>query len=175
MMAMESLTWAFPIVWYNIKEQEFKPQPIGYKHSFCSDLTKWLDPIWPISKLIGDIIETNIVTNFHENWTESVVSIAYLRFLSDLNWWPSFWPKMTHFQTRPKYQQGKHLIIYQEYCAENVASMVYTRFFYDLTLWPSFWLHMTYFWLVRDVIEANILTKFHEYRTENVVSRAYTR
>ena len=29
MMALESLTWGFWIVWYNIEEQEFKSQPLG--------------------------------------------------------------------------------------------------------------------------------------------------
>ena len=39
MMALESLTWSFQIVWYNIKEQGFKSQPHGYKHRIFYDLT----------------------------------------------------------------------------------------------------------------------------------------
>ena len=41
MMALESLTWAFWIVWYNIKEQGFKSYPLGYKYKFFYDLTCW--------------------------------------------------------------------------------------------------------------------------------------
>ena len=45
-MALESLTWAFLIVWYNIKEQGFKSQTLGYKHSIFYDLTLW-PTFWP--------------------------------------------------------------------------------------------------------------------------------
>ena len=39
MMALESLTVAFQIVWYSMKEQGFKSQPLGYKHRIFYDLT----------------------------------------------------------------------------------------------------------------------------------------
>ena len=39
MMALESLTWAFRIVWHSIKEQDSKSQPLGYKHWIFDDLT----------------------------------------------------------------------------------------------------------------------------------------
>ena len=38
-MALESLTWSLRILWYSIKEQEFKSQPLTYMHKFFYDLT----------------------------------------------------------------------------------------------------------------------------------------
>ena len=80
-MALESLTWAFRIEWYSIKNKDFNHNPlvtsIGSSMILPSDLLS--DPTWPISKLIRDVIKTNIVTNFQEYWTENVGSKAYIR------------------------------------------------------------------------------------------------
>ena len=42
----EVAPWAFPIVWYSIKQQGFKSQPLGYKHRIFYDLTLW-HTFWP--------------------------------------------------------------------------------------------------------------------------------
>ena len=50
----------------------------GFSKIWPSDLV--FDPTWPIFELIQDIIQTNILTNFHEYPTENVASRAYTRF-----------------------------------------------------------------------------------------------
>ena len=57
------------------------------------------DPTWPIFHM-----KTNILTKFHDYQTENVVSRAYTRFFYDLT---TFWSDMTHFQTRPRFNQDK--------------------------------------------------------------------
>ena len=75
----ESLTWAFRIVWYGIKEQEFKSQPFGYKHRFFYDLGSW-PRFWP------DITNFQTHWRYHEDndsdWTESMASRLSLNKLN---------------------------------------------------------------------------------------------
>ena len=71
MMALESLTWALRIVWYSINERCFSK-------IWPSDLV--FDPTWPIFLLIQDDVKTNILTQFHDYWTENVASRTYKRF-----------------------------------------------------------------------------------------------
>ena len=47
----------------------------GFSKIWACDLV--FDPTWTIFKLIWDFIKTNILTNFHENWTENVDSREY--------------------------------------------------------------------------------------------------
>ena len=70
-MALESLTWAFRIVWHSINEQCFSK-------IWPHDLV--FDPTWPIFELIQDYVKTNILTKFHDYRTENVASIAYTSF-----------------------------------------------------------------------------------------------
>ena len=37
-----------------------------------------------------------ILSKFDKNWTKTVASRVFTRFFSDLAYWPSFWPNMTH-------------------------------------------------------------------------------
>ena len=55
----------------------------GFPKIWPGDLV--FDPTWPIFELVWDIIETNILTNFHEYPTENVASRVYTRF-------PKIWP-----------------------------------------------------------------------------------
>ena len=66
------------------------------------------DPTQPIFKLVKNFIKTNILIKFHNNPTENVASRAYKNFFQDLTYWPSFWPDLTHFQTRLRFQQDKY-------------------------------------------------------------------
>ena len=50
----------------------------GFSKIWPGDLV--FDPTWPIFELVRDIIQKNILTNFHEYPTENVASRAYTRF-----------------------------------------------------------------------------------------------
>ena len=54
----------------------------GFPKIWPGDLV--FDPTWPIFELVRDIIQTNILTNFHEYPTENVASKSvhkvFLRF-----------------------------------------------------------------------------------------------
>ena len=78
----------------------------GFSKIWPSDLV--FHPSWPIFKLVKDIIKANILSNFHEYWTENMASRADTTFFLDLTWWPSFLSNMAHFPTISRYNQDKH-------------------------------------------------------------------
>ena len=61
MMALESLTWAFWIVWYSIKEQGFKSQNLGSKHGIFYDF-------------LPNMIHLQICTKFYQGKHSDQVS-----------------------------------------------------------------------------------------------------
>ena len=92
-------------------------------------------------------------------------------FKSNLTYWPSFWPNMTHIQSKFDEDWTKtvassvdkvflwfDLLIYfltqddpysiltkfYEDWTKTVASRVFRRFFYEVTYWPSFWSNITH-------------------------------
>ena len=68
--------------WPTYKSFGLKMWPLeptkGFSNIWPSDLA--FDPTWPIFDLVRDIIQANILTNFHEYPTENVASRAYRRF-----------------------------------------------------------------------------------------------
>ena len=73
---------AHRIVWYNIKEQGFKSQPLGYRHGLLwyDLMSEFFYLTWPIFKNVQDFIEANTLSKFHEYQTENLVSRAYTWF-----------------------------------------------------------------------------------------------
>ena len=124
MMALELLTWTLQIVWYSIKEQGFKSQPLGYKY-----LTYWqnCDPRWPIFELVWDFINANILTKFHKYQIENVASRGYTKFSmiwhSNLVFNPT-WPISKLIRDIVK---ANILTKFHEYRTKNVASTALTR------------------------------------------------
>ena len=57
------------------------------------------DPTWTKFELDRDIVKMIILSKFDDDWTKTVASRVFTRFLYDLTYWPSFWPDMTHIQT----------------------------------------------------------------------------
>ncbi|KAH3746576.1 hypothetical protein DPMN_180985 [Dreissena polymorpha] len=147
-----------------------------------------------ILELIQDIIETNLLTKFHEDWTINVAP----RVLTRKNarpWWPYIIGTylLTKFHddrkinvtSRPR-PHGGHVfqpsgiifellqdIIRMNLLTEfhedqtiNVASRVLTRFYYT---------NVTIFELIQDIIKTNLLTIFHHDWTINFASRVLTR
>ena len=69
----------------------------GFSKVWPSDLV--FDPTWPIFNLVRNFIKTNILTKFHDNWTENAASRVYTRFFKrfDLVFYPK-WPIFKHHQ-----------------------------------------------------------------------------
>ena len=123
-----------------------KMWPLQCKQDFTkiwpSDLL--FDPIPPMIELDSDIIKTNILSKFDEDWTKTVASGVFTRFVYYLTYCPCFWSKMTHIWSRLRYIKTNILSKLDEDWTKTVASGVFTRYFYDLTYWPSFWPNMTH-------------------------------
>ncbi|KAH3818243.1 hypothetical protein DPMN_119844 [Dreissena polymorpha] len=127
------------------KHRENYP-PLG-SHVFQAKVT--------ISELIQDIIETNLLSKFHEDRKINVAS----RVLTRKNAPPP----------------GGH---FYEDRTMNVASKVLTRFCYSHIRKNApplrshvFQANVTIFEVIQDIIETNLLSKFHEDWTINVASR----
>ncbi|KAH3720170.1 hypothetical protein DPMN_063064 [Dreissena polymorpha] len=134
-------------------------QPLG-SHVFQANVT--------IFELNQDIIETNLLTKFHEDWTINVAS----RVLTRKNALP---PCGHVFQPTS--------IIF-ELIQDIIGMNLLTKFHEDRVLTRKnaqplgshvFQANVTIFELIQDIIETNLLTKFHQDWTINVASRVLTR
>ncbi|KAH3783859.1 hypothetical protein DPMN_161809 [Dreissena polymorpha] len=145
-----------------------------------------------IFELIPDIIETNILTKFHEDWTiiekcpapgghvfkatktifeliQDIISPNLLtKFHDDRK------INVTHIRKIAPPSWWPYRTI-------NVASRVLTKFYYSLTkpYKPRdshvFQANVTIFKLIQDIIKTNCLTIFHQDWPINVASRVLTR
>ncbi|KAH3718199.1 hypothetical protein DPMN_060998 [Dreissena polymorpha] len=105
-----------------------------------------------VIKLILDIICTNLLTKFHEDWTINVVSRVLTRKKCPAPWRP--------------YIIGTHVLTtFHEDRRIYVASRVLTRKMPRLL--AAVFFNQTIFKLIQDMIGTNLLNKFHEDRTIN--------
>ncbi|KAH3782967.1 hypothetical protein DPMN_160892 [Dreissena polymorpha] len=155
------------------------PHPLG-SHVFQANIT--------IFKLIQDIIETNLLTKFHKDWTMRPLETIYNHIRKNAP------PPGGHFHehltinvaSRVLTIKMPHLINamlnlltkFHEDRTMNVASRVLTRFNYyshkrinaPSHKWqPCFSSKRTHF-LIQDIIDTNLPTKFHEDLTINAAS-----
>ncbi|KAH3717051.1 hypothetical protein DPMN_059831 [Dreissena polymorpha] len=124
------------------------------------------------AKLVQDIIETNLLTKFHEDQTINVPS----RVLTMFNYrkcpvpWRSCLSSNCRTGTIFELIQdimGTHLLTkFHDDRTINVASRLLTRLYYIHIKNPALW--RLY------IIDTNLLAKFHEKRTINGASRALT-
>ncbi|KAH3778021.1 hypothetical protein DPMN_179474 [Dreissena polymorpha] len=124
-----------------------------------------LEPNIIIFKLIQDIIETNLLTKFHEDWTINVAS----RDKCPAPGGNVFKATKTIFELIQDIIGTNLLTKFHDDRKKNVASRVLTRFYYSHIMKnarPPWWPY---------IIGINLLTEFHEDRTINVVSRVLTR
>ncbi|KAH3695578.1 hypothetical protein DPMN_083039, partial [Dreissena polymorpha] len=129
-----------------------------------------------IFELIQDIIETNLLTTFHEDWTINVASRVLTRFYYShiittnlLTKFPDDW-KIN--MTSRVLTRKNALPPWWPYLTINVASRVKNA--------PPLGRHVfqaniTIFEVIQDINKTNLLTIFHEDRTINVASRVLTR
>ncbi|KAH3873123.1 hypothetical protein DPMN_036349 [Dreissena polymorpha] len=76
-----------------------------------------------IFKLIQDIIGTNLLTKFHEDWKINVASRPYNE-KCPAPWWPCFSTNRDHFRTHPRYYWDESSDQFHEDWTINVASRV---------------------------------------------------
>ena len=147
-------------------------------------------PTGTIFELSPDIIRTNVLTKFHEDWTINVTSRVLTRFYySHIRKTApplgshDFHATETIFELVQDFI-GTHVPTkFHEDWTKNVTSRVLTRFCYysqiRKTATPPgshvFQPTGTIFELVQYIIETHVLTKFHEDWTINVTSRVLTR
>ena len=92
------------------------------------------------------------------------------RFSFDLVWWPSFWPKVTQFQTWPRNHQDKHFEQDSWWLLQNCNPRVFTKFSFDLAWWPSFSPKWPSFKLDLEIIKTKILSNIHDDYFKNITS-----
>ncbi|KAH3747507.1 hypothetical protein DPMN_181934 [Dreissena polymorpha] len=121
--------------------------PLG-SHVFQANVT--------IFKLIQDIIETNLLTKFHEDWTINENCPAPWRpYINETNVLTKFHDDWAKIVTSRVFTRNTLL---NEDWAPNVTSTVFTSFA-----------------LSRGINGTNVLTTFHKDQTINVASRVFTR
>ncbi|KAH3888383.1 hypothetical protein DPMN_012416 [Dreissena polymorpha] len=149
--------------------------PLG-SHVFQANVT--------IFELIQDIIETNLLTKFHEDWTINVASRVFTSHVFQAN--------VTFFVLIQDIIQTNLLTKFHEDWTINVASRVLTRksapppggHFHDdwakvvtsrVFTRNTFCPLAAIFEPSQGINGTNVLTKFHEDQTINVASRVFTR
>ncbi|KAH3891930.1 hypothetical protein DPMN_016040 [Dreissena polymorpha] len=111
-----------------------------------------------IFKLIQDIIETNLLTKFHEDWTINVASRVLTRKYAPPPGGHAFKATQTIFKLIQDIIGTNLLTKFHDDRTINVTSRVLTR----KNAQPPWWLY---------IIGMKLLTEFHEDRTINVASR----
>ncbi|KAH3774512.1 hypothetical protein DPMN_175894 [Dreissena polymorpha] len=127
--------------------------PLG-SHVFQANVTMF--------ELIQDIIETNLLTKFHEDWTINVPS-----------------RELTRQMLTPHNEQKAITKAHHEHNHEHAQNTIGTNLLTKKNAPPTggnvFQPTGIIFKLVQDIIWMNLLTKFHEDQTINVASRVLTR
>ncbi|KAH3737060.1 hypothetical protein DPMN_043636 [Dreissena polymorpha] len=156
-------------------------------------------PIWTIFELVWDINKTNVLTNFHDDWTKMKTAPPL--------WQPCYSTDRNHFQLNSHIKETNVLTKFHENWAKNVTSRVFTNCFHYIHIeknapptqaamktapptgghvfqrtGTTFELNqhiiktniLTNFELDRDFIGTKLLSKFHEDQTINVASRVFT-
>ncbi|KAH3701494.1 hypothetical protein DPMN_076483 [Dreissena polymorpha] len=143
-------------------------------------------PIWTIFELVRDINKTNVLTNFHDDWTKIVTS----RKNAPPTGGHAFSPIWTILELVRDINKNNVLTTFHDDWDKIVTSRVFTRKTAPPTgghvfqqTGTTFELNqdiittniLTNFELGRDFIGAKLLTKFHEDGTRNVASSVYDR
>ncbi|KAH3710349.1 hypothetical protein DPMN_069826 [Dreissena polymorpha] len=105
-------------------------------------------PIWTLFELVRDINKTNVLTNYHDDWSKIVTSRIHVIQLTG-----------TIFELNSHIKETKVLPKFHENWAKNVTS--------KREKCPAHWRHCfspiwTIFELVRDINKTNVLTNFHD-------------
>ncbi|KAH3871405.1 hypothetical protein DPMN_034605 [Dreissena polymorpha] len=139
-----------------------------------------------IFKLIQDIIETNLQTKFHEDWTINVASRVLIRF-----YYSHIRKNIIGTNLLTKFHDDRKINVTSRVLRRKIAPPpmnLLTEFHENQNInvasrvknAPPFGGHVfqanvTIFELIQDIIKTNLLTKFHQDWTINVASRVLTR
>ncbi|KAH3693198.1 hypothetical protein DPMN_192600 [Dreissena polymorpha] len=133
----------------------------------CSDQEKCPAKFLTIFEPVQDIIGTNLVTNFHEDWTINVASRLSTRKNAPPTVGHVFQLTATIFELVQDII-GKNLLTkFHDNRTINVASRVLTRKNAQSPEGHIFQQTGIIFELVQDIIATNLVTKFHDERTIN--------
>ncbi|KAH3878971.1 hypothetical protein DPMN_002872 [Dreissena polymorpha] len=131
-------------------------------------------PTWTFFELIRFINETNVLTNFYDNWAKIVTSRVFTSHVFQLTG--------TIFELNSHMKATNVLTKFHENWANNVTSRVFTYFHYIHIeknapptgghVFSTIW---TIFKLVRDINKTNVLTNFHDDWAKIVTSRVFIR
>ncbi|KAH3892028.1 hypothetical protein DPMN_016139 [Dreissena polymorpha] len=119
-------------------------------------------------ELIQDIIETNLLTKFHEDWTINVASRVLTRknalpLMAMKKAPPPWWPYIIGMSLLTEFHEDRSI---------NVACRVKNA---PPLGGHDFKANVTIFELIQDITKTNLLTIFHQDWTINMVSRVLTR
>ncbi|KAH3887467.1 hypothetical protein DPMN_011484 [Dreissena polymorpha] len=138
-----------------------------------------------IFELIQDIIKTNLLTIFHQDWTINVASRVLTRKTAPPPGGHVFQPTGIISELVQDIIGMNLLTKFHLFWTINVASRVLRRFYYShyshirknaLPLGSHvFQAKVTIFELIKDISGTNLLNKFHEDWKINVASRVFTR
>ncbi|KAH3711194.1 hypothetical protein DPMN_070695 [Dreissena polymorpha] len=120
-----------------------------------------------VFKLIQDIIEPNLLTKFHEDWTIAIdrtVNVAS-RLFTRKNAPPPWWPYIIWMNLLTKFHGDRTI---------NVASSVHKKNALPLGS-HVFQSNVTILELIQNINKTNVLTKFYEDWTINEASRVLTK
>ncbi|KAH3838068.1 hypothetical protein DPMN_111474 [Dreissena polymorpha] len=134
-----------------------------------------------IFQIIQDIIKTNLLTKFHEDWTINVASSPYNE-KCPTPWRPYWTINVASRVLTSRVFQPTGIIF--ELVQDIIGMNLLTKFHEDQTIngfsrlknapplgSHVFQANVTIFELIQDIIKTNLLTKFHEDWTINVASR----
>ncbi|KAH3830666.1 hypothetical protein DPMN_103912 [Dreissena polymorpha] len=163
--------WPY-IIGMNLLTEKNAP-PLG-GHVFQANVT--------IFELIQDIIKTNLLTIFHQDWTINRASRVFTRKNAPPPGGHVFQPTGIIFKFVQDIIGLNLLTKFHEDWTINVASRVLTRFYYSHIRKNApplgshvFQAKVTIFELIQDISGTNLLREFHEDRKINVASRVLTR
>ncbi|KAH3721757.1 hypothetical protein DPMN_064705 [Dreissena polymorpha] len=138
-------------------------------------------PIWTIFNL-GDIIKTNVLTNFHDDWAKIVTSRMFTRKTATPTGGHVFQRTRTTFKLNQHIIKANILTKFHENWAKNVTSRVFTCFHYiqieeNAPPTGGHFFHPSGPFSNSSEIsnKTNVLTNFHDDWAKIVTSRVFTR
>ncbi|KAH3848333.1 hypothetical protein DPMN_090693 [Dreissena polymorpha] len=131
-----------------------------------------------IFELIQDIIETNLLTKFHEDWTINVAS----RVLTRKNARP-WWPYIIGTNLQTKFHDDRKINVTSRVLTSGHKTHVLTKFHEDWTKNVTSRVFTCFHYIHKEktapppwrpyINETNVLTKFHDGWAKIVTSRPY--
>ena len=161
-----------------MKKIEAKLRPVEAEQWFNEIWPSKLvfNPTWPVFKLDHDIIKSNFLAEFYEDWSKTVAPGVHTTFWRNLTQWPSFFIRHNPHSNLTKVLSSQ---IFKQ-CFTKIEAKLWPPGCIQgfNKIWPSdllFYQIWPTFELDRDIIQTNILVKFHKDWIKTAASRDCTR